>query len=42
MRAVSLDELLGDNLRAIGRAIVNNDELPVEVAAKIKGAKDVS
>ncbi|CRK22424.1 hypothetical protein BN1723_002862 [Verticillium longisporum] len=33
VRAVGLDELVGDRLRAVGGAVVDDDELPVEVAA---------
>lgn len=37
MRRVGLDELLGDFLGAIGRAVVDDDEFPVNVAGKGKG-----
>lgn len=32
--SVGLDELVGDFLGAVGRAVVNDDEFPVQVAVK--------
>ena len=34
VRAVGLDKLLGDFLGAVRRAVVDDDELPVEFAAR--------
>lgn len=39
LRAVDFLELLGNVLRAIGGAIVDDDNLPVEVAAKPSGER---
>jgi len=33
MRRVGLDELLGDVLRSVGRAVVDDDEFPVNLPA---------
>jgi hypothetical protein len=35
VRAVGFDELLCDGLRAIGAAVVDDDDFPVEFAAEI-------
>jgi hypothetical protein len=34
VRVVGLDELFGDVLGAVGRAVVDDDEFPVEVAGR--------
>lgn len=36
---VSLDELVRDYLRAVGRSIVDDDELPVEIAVSVENEK---
>jgi hypothetical protein len=36
MRCVGLDELVGDLLRAVGGAVVDDDELPVKLAIEEK------
>lgn len=37
VRGVGFDELVGDFLGAVGGAVVDDDELPVEVAGNVSG-----
>lgn len=41
MRGVGLDELVGDFLRAVGGAVINDDEFPVEVTRVIRWSVSV-